>query len=64
MNREGESESDKEFVMNKKIFSPPALWRAVLAVAVFMAVGLFAGHVMSTEDIDPEADKILKFMSS
>jgi len=50
--------------MKMKIFTPPALWRAVLAVAVFMAVGLSAGQVMSAEDIDPEADEILKSMSS
>ncbi len=50
--------------MRKKRFKIPAQWKAVLAAAVFMSVSLSAEQVMSAEGIDPEADKILKTMSS
>jgi len=50
--------------MREKKFKIPALWRAVLMAAVFMVVGLSAGQAVSAEGIDPEADMILKSMSS
>jgi hypothetical protein len=50
--------------MKKSRFKTIAAWRAVLVAGVFMLISFAAGPVMSAEGIDPEADKILKSMSS
>ncbi len=50
--------------MRKSRFKTIAAWRALLVVGVFMLISFAAGPVMSAEGIDPEADKILKSMSS
>jgi hypothetical protein len=50
--------------MTKRRFKTIAVWRAVLVAGVFMIISLAACPVMSDEGIDPEADKILKSMSS
>jgi hypothetical protein len=50
--------------MRKSRFKIIAVWRAVLVAGVFIIISFAAGPVMSAEGIDPEADKILKSMSS
>jgi hypothetical protein len=50
--------------MTKRRSKTIAVWRAVLVAGVFMLISFAAGPVMSAEGIDPEADKILKSMSS
>jgi len=50
--------------MRESRFKTIAVWRAVLVAGLFMLISFAAGPVMSAEEIDPEADKILKSMSS
>jgi hypothetical protein len=50
--------------MRKSRFTTIAVWRAVLVAGVFMLISFAAVPVMSAEGINPEADKILKSMSS
>ncbi len=50
--------------MRESRFKTLAAWRVVIAAVVFFAVSLADCPVMSAEGIDPEANKILKSMSS
>ena len=50
--------------LKKKHFETPNIRWVILAVAVSLSFGFLAGPAMSADGIDPDADKILKSMST
>jgi len=50
--------------MKEKYFEIPKIRRIILAVTLILSFGFLAGPAMSADGIGPEADKILKSMSS
>ena len=59
-----QNKSTKEAFMKEKRITKRTTWRAVFAVGVALLITLKAGLVTGAEGIDPDAESILKSMSS